>query len=204
MINEVLPKNNDLLTKHMKEFMTSFHHSISTDTNNLLKNAIDKHSLETYINNLDGKFSNAIYNSQQIINSSITNSEQRIDSRINEIKNSTEKHICDIKAISTTNQDSQGILHNNVSDLLKKMENPALKGKCSENILFNILQSLYLTAQIDVVGEQKETGDIILTRKNKPKIKIGIKTHHKMKLKNLYEMLKHKTAADFFYLKILE
>ena len=179
MINEVLPKNNDLLTKHMKEFMTSFHHSISTDTNNLLKNAIDKHSLETYINNLDGKFSNAIYNSQQIINSSITNSEQRIDSRINEIKNSTEKHICDIKAISTTNQDSQGILHNNVSDLLKKMENPALKGKCSENILFNILQSLYLTAQIDVVGEQKETGDIILTRKNKPKILIENKNWNK-------------------------
>jgi hypothetical protein len=179
MINEVLPKNNDLLTKHMKEFMTSFHYSISTDTNNLLKNAIDKQSLETYINNLDGKFSNAIYNSQQIINSSITNSEQRIDTRINEIKNSTEKHIIDIKAISTTNQDSQGILHNSVSDLLKKMENPAHKGKYSENILFNILQSLYLTAQIDVVGEQKETGDIILTRKNKPKILIENKNWNK-------------------------
>ena len=172
MINEVLPKNNDVLTKHIQEFMKSFHHSISTDTNNLLKNAIDKQSLETYINNLDGKFSNAISNSQLIINSSITNSEQRIDSRINEIKNSTEKHIVDIKTISTNNQTSQGNLHNNVSDLLKKMENSSHKGKCSENLLFNILQSLYLNAQIDFVGEQKESGDFILTRKNKPKILI--------------------------------
>jgi hypothetical protein len=52
------------------------------------------------------------------------------------------------------------------------MEVSSVKGKCSENVLFNILQSLYSTAQIDIVGDQKETGDIMLTRKNKPIILI--------------------------------
>lgn len=179
MINDMLPKNNDLLTKNVQEFMKSFYNSISTDTNNFIKNAIDKQSLETFINNLDGKFSNAISNSQQIINSSITNSEQRLDVRINEIKKSTETHIHDIKTITTSNQTSQSILQNNVSDLLKKMENSSFKGKCSENLLFNILQSLFTSAQIEIVGDQKETGDIMLTRKNKPKILIENKNWNK-------------------------
>ena len=42
----------------------------------------------------------------------------------------------------------------------------------SENILVNILHSLYPTGQIDHVGQTKETGDIILSRKDKPKILI--------------------------------
>ena len=190
MINDLLPKNNDLLTKHIQDFMKQFHSSITNDTNNFIKNTIDKQSLETFINNLDGKFSyaisnldgkfsNAISNSQQIINSSITNSEQRLDLRINEIKKSTESHIHDIKTISTSNQTSQSILQNNVSELLKKMENSSFKGKCSENLLYNILQSLFPSAQIEIVGDQKETGDIILTRKNKPKILIENKNWNK-------------------------
>ncbi len=55
------------------------------------------------------------------------------------------------------------------------MENSSTKGKLSENILFNSLHSLYPCSQIDHVGTTKETGDIILTRNNKPKILIEIK-----------------------------
>ena len=95
-------------------------------------------------------------NSQNILNSIITSTEQRIDSRLSEIKN-----------ISTINSSSQASLCNNINDLLKKMENSSSKGKISENILFNVLHTLYPTAQIDSVGTTKETGDIILRRKNK-------------------------------------
>ena len=38
------------------------------------------------------------------------------------------------------------------------------------NIIVNILHMIYPTGQIDHVGQTKETGDIILTRKEKPKI----------------------------------
>ena len=63
-------------------------------------------------------------------------------------------------------------LNNSVSELLRKMENSSSKGKISENIVFNVLHSLYTCSQIDPVGTTKETGDIILTRNNKPKILI--------------------------------
>ena len=179
MFNDLIPKNNENLSKQIQEFLKKFHDSVTEDTNNLLNTTINQKSLNDFIQSIDNKFLTTITNSQQLINSNITTTEQRLDSRINEIKTSTEKHILDIKGIYNSNQSSQSLLQNNVSELLKKMEISSVKGKCSENILFNILQSLYSTAQIDVVGEQKETGDIILTRKNKPKILIENKNWNK-------------------------
>ena len=40
----------------------------------------------------------------------------------------------------------------------------------SENLIMNIVESLYPAAHIEAVGQTKETGDIILTRNHKPKI----------------------------------
>jgi hypothetical protein len=179
MINDIVPKNNENLTKQINDSMKQFHNSISEDTNKLLKSTLNQKSFDDFLCNLDGKFSTTLSNSQQIINSMITSSEQRLDTRIGEIKNSTENHIFDIKSLSATNQTSQTSLHNDVNELLKKMDVSSSKGKCSENIIFNILHSLYPQAQIDFVGEHKETGDIMLTRKNKPTILIENKNWNK-------------------------
>ena len=179
MLNDVVPKNNDNLTKQLKEIMTTFHSSISEETNQLLKTTINNDSLSDFINKMENKFLNTQTNTQQLLNAIITSTEHRLDSRINEIKTSTEQHIQDIKHLSSSNQSSQSLLQNNVYELLKKMEISSVKGKCSENILFNILQSLYSTAQIDIVGEQKETGDFMLMRKNKPTILIENKNWNK-------------------------
>jgi len=89
----------------------------------------------------------------------ITSTEHRLENRLSEIKD-----------ISSTNSSSSSLLQNNINELLKKMENSSSKGKISENLLFNILNPLYPTAQIDSVGTVKETGDIILSRKDKPTI----------------------------------
>jgi len=164
MINDVIPKNNDILTKQINEIVKGFNISITEDTNKLLNSNINKKTLEDFIQNIDIKF----MNSQQLINTIISSSEQRLETRIN-----------DVKEISSANVHTQQSLQNNVSELLKKMEISSVKGKCSENILFNILQSLYSTAQIESVGEQKETGDIMLTRKNKPTILIENKNWNK-------------------------
>jgi hypothetical protein len=67
----------------------------------------------------------------------------------------------------------------NVNELLKKMENSSAKGKLSENLLFNVLHSLYPTAQIENVGNIKETGDIIMKRKGKPVILFENKNYDK-------------------------
>jgi len=157
LLNEVVPKNNELLLSQVKENIRSFHSSIQEDTNKLLSSTLNQQSLEGFIQTMENKLSN----NQQMIQSIIQSSEQRLDTKI------------------TSNQHIQTTLQKDVSDLLKKMENSSMKGKYSENILFSILQSLYVTAEIDVVGEQKETGDIMLKRKNKPTILIENKNWNK-------------------------
>ena len=157
LLNDVLPKNNELLLSQVKDNIRIFHSLIQEDTNKLLSSTLNQQSLESFILSMDNKLSH----NQQIIQSIIQTSEQRLDTKI------------------TFNQQIQNTLQTNVSDLLKKMENSSMKGKYSENILFNILQTLYSTAEIDVVGEQKETGDIILKRKNKPTILIENKNWNK-------------------------
>ena len=39
----------------------------------------------------------------------------------------------------------------------------------SENLLSNVLAEVYPLAEIEDVGKTKETGDIMMLRKNKPK-----------------------------------
>jgi hypothetical protein len=157
MMNDIIPKNNDSLFNKIKENIHSFHHSINEDTNKLLSSTLNQNTLNDFIQNIDTKFSN----SQQLITSIITSSEYRLDTKIN-----------DIKEISSSNFNNQSSLQNTIHTLLQKMENSSIKGKISENILFNILQTLFPSADIEIVGTQKETGDIMLRRKNKPTILI--------------------------------
>ena len=105
----------------------------------------------------------------------IKTTEQRIDTKLYDVKS----NLTELKEINTSNQESQQELQNNLTHLLKKMENSSNKGKISENLLYNVLKSLYPHAQIESVGTQKETGDIILRRKNRPTILIENKNYNK-------------------------
>ena len=176
LINDLIPKNHDdTLIKQINESMKELHSSISEDTNKLLTSSINQQSFADFISSIDNKFSNALQSSQSLFGST----EQRLDSSIREIKASTETQINYLKELSSSNQTITSSLNNSVSDLLKKMENSSSKGKISENIVFNILHTLYPCSQIDPVGTTKETGDIILTRNNKPKILIENKNWDK-------------------------
>jgi hypothetical protein len=176
LINDLIPKNHDdALIKQINESMKELHSSISEDTNKLLTSSINQQSFADFISSIDNKFSNALQSSQSLFGST----EQRLDSSIREIKASTETQINYLKELSSSNQTITSSLNNSVSDLLKKMENSSSKGKISENIVFNILHTLYPCSQIDPVGTTKETGDIILTRNNKPKILIENKNWDK-------------------------
>lgn len=154
LINEFIPKNNELLSKQLDDVMKTLHTSITEDTNKFLSSSINSKTLNDFVTNLESKFNQ---------------SEQRIEHNINEIKTTSER----IKEITTANQQTSLSLGSTISDMLKKMENASTKGKISENIVFNILNRLYPSAQsITYVGDKKESGDMILTRENKPTILI--------------------------------
>ena len=168
MINDIIPRNQQNLSRDIENSIQTLHASINQDTNTLIKSTINKDTLDSFVRTLEEKFSNTILNSQSIFNSLITSSESRLESRLTEIKD-----------ISKSNNSSQSMLQTNINELLKKMENSSSKGKISENILFNILLALYPTAQVDFVGTTKETGDIMLIRKNKPTILFENKNYDK-------------------------
>jgi hypothetical protein len=175
LINDIIPKNNESLSRQINDSIKLLHSSISEDTNRFLSSSINQKTLDDFIIGLDTKFANTLLNSQTFYNQT----EQRLDNSLREIKNSTELNFSSIKEISTSNQQIATSLNSNVSDMLKKMDNTATKGKVSENIVYNILQTLYPVSQIDSVGTTKETGDIILTRNNKPKILVEVKNWDK-------------------------
>jgi len=168
MFNEIIPKNQELLHKNIEKSFDSLQKSINNDTNTLMNSTLTKEVLDKFTQSLDEKFSNTLISSQNMFNSIITSTEHRIDSKLTEIKD-----------ISSGNNSTQDTLCNNVNDLLKKMENSSSKGKLSENILFNVLHSIYPTAQIDSVGTIKETGDIIMKRRDKPVILFENKNYDK-------------------------
>jgi len=176
LINELIPKNHDdVLIKQINESMKELHNSIAEDTNKLLSSSINQQSFNDFISGIDNKFSTSLVASQSLFGST----EQRLNTSIREIKSSTESQLNYLKELSSANQNITSSLNNSVSELLKKMENSSSKGKLSENIVFKILHSLYPCSQIDSVGTTKETGDIILTRNNKPKILIENKNWDK-------------------------
>jgi hypothetical protein len=167
IINELGVKNQDVLLKEMMNYMKQLQDTINKETTILLKQQINKDTLDIFISTVEDKFSKSLINSQSLFNSLISSTEQRITSKLTDVNTENNKKIDEIKDISISNSTIQTQLHSNVGELLRKMENSNQKGRMSENILNNILQSLYPIAQIEYVGTTKESGDILLTRKNK-------------------------------------
>ena len=150
---------NDLLPKNQAGILQQFQQSLINETKRVSESTLDKQSLNTFAENIQ-KF--------------LQSQEKRIESRLFE----SDKKLSELKEMNSANQTSQTVMQTNVNEILKKFENSTKKGNISENILYNILLSLYPCAEIDYVGnELKECGDIILTRKDKPKMLIENKDH---------------------------
>jgi hypothetical protein len=168
MISEIIPKNKEALSNDIDNSIKSLYSLINIDTDKLAKGAVTKESLDHLMKSIEDTFSRTILNSQTIFNSLVSSSESRLDAKLSELKD-----------ISKTNNTTQSVLQNNVGELLRKMENSSSKGKISENLLYNILLNIYPTAQIDLVGTSKETGDVMMFRKDKPTILFENKNYDK-------------------------
>lgn len=168
LLCDIIPKNRESLSSDIDNSIRSLHSLINTDADRFTKGAVTKESLDLFMKSIEDTFARTILNSQTIFNSLVSSSESRLDTKLSELRD-----------ISKSNNQTQATLQNNVGELLRKMENSSSKGKISENILYNILLSLYPTAQIDSVGTVKETGDIMMFRKDKPTILFENKNYDK-------------------------
>lgn len=122
---------------------------------------MDVETFNKYIADFDKKLTHTIETSQSIINTTLSSTEKRLEDKMDTIKE-----------ITTTSTNSANSLNGSLNELLKKFENSSAKGKLSENLILNIIETLYPSAEITSVGQTKESGDILLVRTNKPKILI--------------------------------
>jgi hypothetical protein len=89
-----------------------------------------------------------------------------IDDKMNTLNNSIEN----MKSIHLLSTEKQIQIDKRVAEVLKKFDSSNKKGNMSEMILYNILRTIYPENQLKIVNTTKETGDILLTRDNKPLI----------------------------------
>ena len=170
LLSEIVPKGNAKLEKDMQMQFQLFQSTLANETTKLLSSSLDKKNLDEFFGTLMQNFGT----SHNTLITLLSSSENRIENRLVE----TERKISEIKELTNSQQSVQSSLFTNVSEILKKFEKGSSRGNASEHIVYNILLSMFPCAQIDHVGnEQKETGDIILIRNNKPKILIENKDH---------------------------
>ena len=161
MLNDALPKNNSALQESVRATMDAFREDIDGNTTKLLNSTVTTDSLETFMSGIQNTFARAVVDTQQAVTSSLASTERHLDGQVSFIRDSVSNQVSSTNALTTS-----------VDSLIGKFQNSSAKGTISENILLSVLHSLYSTAGIDHVGQQKETGDIMLTRPDKPKILI--------------------------------
>ena len=158
LMTELFPKNNEHLSKQVNESIKSVGLFIMEEIGKRSKmdgEPLSQSSFDGFIKSIDAKFDNVIDSTRKMVDSN---------------KDATLSQFSSITS-------SQNSLLSEVKDVLKKMENGSSKGKMSENIVLNILRGLFPSAEIEYVGSQKETGDIMIHRKDKQKILVENKCY---------------------------
>jgi hypothetical protein len=158
LLSEIVPKNNENLSRQINENIRSFCSSITEEISKTSKidgEPLSQSSLDGFIKNIDTKFSNVIDSTRKMVDSS---------------KDATMSQFSSISS-------SQIALQSEVKDVLKRMENSSSKGKMSENIVLNILRGLFPSAEVEYVGSQKESGDIMIHRKDRQRILVENKCY---------------------------
>ena len=161
MIQAIIPKNEAAIIKNIEKLIGQFQNNVNSDTQKFLSQTMDKETFNIYIHEFNNKVNETISSSQTILNNAIIQSEERLGNKMN-----------NISEISANSSQTTNSLHNSVGNLLKKFENSSAKGKLSENLIQNIIESLYPSAEIESVGQTKETGDIMISRPHKPRVLI--------------------------------
>jgi hypothetical protein len=158
ILNEVVPKSNEVFYKQIKDTMQIFQTSISADTNKLMQ-SMNSESFAEFMTNFDTKTSKMFQTVQQPIFSFISASEERINSSIGNLKDS-----------SSTSQITQEKVLGELTEFLNRYRNSSHKGKFGENQLNTLLTQMFNTAEIINTTGIKASGDFIMKRDNKPTI----------------------------------
>lgn len=159
ILNEVIPKNQEQLSSQIQANIKQLHSLIVDDTTKLAKNMNSDKSLQEFISNFETKYNAMMQTIQQPLYAFFTASENRINQNIEVLKETT-----------STSLSSQAKLQEELSEFLGKYNVSSNKGKYGEQNLYNILNTMFQTADIKDTTGIKSSGDFIMERLDKPTI----------------------------------
>jgi len=155
LLNDVIPKNQEQVSKQINENLRIFHQQIAEDSSKLVTSINKEGSLTEFITSFDTKY-NAVL---QPLYTFFSASEERITKNIDTLKESS------IQSLMNKNK-----VLDDLGEFLSKYKGSSNKGKFGEQNLSSILNNLYTNAEITNTSGTKASGDFIMKRVDKPTI----------------------------------
>jgi len=160
LLNEVIPKSNDVYYKQINDSISQFHKSISDDTTKLLESTDKDKSLSIFMTNFETKSNNMI----QPILSCMNASEERINQNVISLKNDSQAS-------------AQEKIMNELSEFLGKYKNSSYKGQFGENQLETVLTQLFPSGEVLNTTGQRAACDFRVNRTSHPTILVETKNY---------------------------
>lgn len=151
-MNEILPKS----TIQIDNIMSIFHNTLSKHTSSVIDSLKSDLSItdivSTFTKNIDNSLHNLTQHIQQPINSCISSSEERLRNNISQLRDSM-------------NPEKQELLFGELGDFLNRFKNSSFKGQYGENLLYNVLNSVFPCAEIiNTTTDGTKSADFIMKR----------------------------------------
>lgn len=170
ILNDVLPQTRTMMSDSMSAAMARITDTLQLETSRLMATSLD----HTAINEFKTAITQTMTQMHAEVSADIIKMQQQLDANTDR----GEQKLKDIHMIIAEQATNHTTLHTGMTDVLKRFERGSgNKGMVSENIAYNIILGLYPCAQVEHVGTDKETGDIILVRPGRPKILFENKDH---------------------------
>lgn len=162
-INISIPKTQEDTNKKIQDNLFGFQKTINEDIKSFLSSNSSDNSLKEFISTLDSK----ITTMQQPIYTFLSSNQDQLTSKINGLREDT-----------LTSKNNNDKVMGELNDFLTKYKSSSqFKGQCSENMLGNILNKMYPTAEVINTTALKASGDFSLKRTGKQTILIENKNY---------------------------
>ena len=162
-INFNIPKTQDETNKKIQDNFLVFQKTINEDIKTYLSKTNSETSFKEFIASLDSK----ITAMQQPIYTFISSNQEQINTKLNSLRDD-----------SISNKSINDKVMSDLNDFLTKYKTSSqFKGQCSENMLGNVLNKMYPTAEVINTTALKASGDFILKRTEKQTILLENKNY---------------------------
>lgn len=162
-INFNIPKTQDETNKKIQDNFLLFQKTINEDIKSYLSKTNSETSFKEFIASLDSK----ITAMQQPIYTFISSNQEQINTKLNSLRDD-----------SISNKSINDKVMSDLNDFLTKYKTSSqFKGQCSENMLGNVLNKMYPTAEVINTTALKASGDFILKRTDKQTILLENKNY---------------------------